>query len=336
MNILLSLPLILSFFITFIALPSWIKKAKKAGLEGKDMHKHSKPKIAEMGGVIVIGGFIISVLSYIALKTFYFQTQENLIEVFALVSAIVIISLIAIIDDILGWKIGLGKRVRIFLVLIGAIPLMVINAGHSHVTLPFFDGINLGLFYPLFIIPLGIIGATTSFNFLAGYNGLESGQGIIILTALSIVAYFTGSTWLSLIGFCMVLSLFAFWVFNKYPAEVFPGDVLTYSVGALIAIMAILGDFERIAIFFFIPYILEVGLKIRGKLKKESFAKPKKDGSLEMPYKKIYSLNHLSLFILDKFKKNKKVYERDIVLFIHSIQIIIILIGFVIFRSSIF
>jgi len=53
---------------------------------------------------------------------------------------------------------------------------------------------------------------------------------------------------------------------------------MTYSIGALIASMAILGNFEKIAVFVFIPYILETVLKLRGRLKKYSFAKVREDG----------------------------------------------------------
>jgi len=126
-------------------------------------------------------------------------------------------------------------------------------------------------------------------------------------------------------GLMMVVSLIAFYIYNKHPAKILPGDILTYSVGALIAVMAILGNFEKIAVFVFIPYILEVILKVRGRLIKQSFAKPNPDQSLEMPYNKIYGLTHLSLFILKKFKR--KVYEADVVRLIFILQIIFIIAG---------
>jgi len=336
MELLLFIPIILSFFVTFLALPSWIRRARKIGLMGKNMNEYEKTEIAEVGGITVIVGLIVGILFYIALKTFYFHSIGNLVEIFALMSSIMIISFIGMIDDILGWKIGLGKKVRLFLLFIAAIPLMVINAGDAEVAIPLIDGIGLGLFYPLIIIPLGIVGASATFNFLAGYNGLEAGQGILIIGALSVVAFFTGSSWLTLIGLCTVASLFAFLLFNKFPAKILPGDILTYAVGALIAIFAILGDFEKIAIFFFIPYIIETFLKVRGKLKKQSFGLPQKDGSLEMPYKKIYGLEHFAIWFLKKFKKSKKAYEKEVVYLIHIIQILIIIIGFVIFRKFIF
>jgi len=109
------------------------------------------------------------------------------------------------------------------------------------------------------------------------------------------------------------------------PAKVFPGDILTWSVGALVASMAILGNFEKVALFVFIPYMLELILKARGGLKKQSFGIPQSDGSLKMPYDKVYGLTHLSILILSKFKK--KVYEQDVVYLIFSFQMLIILLS---------
>ncbi len=332
--VILIIPLLISFLVTLFLLPSWIKRAKRANLVGKDMNKFSHPEVAEAGGVNVIAGFILGVSTYIAIKTFVFHSSLYLIEIFALLAAILLTAFIGMIDDILGWKVGLSKRLRLFLIFFAAIPLVVINAGESSVSIPFLYKINFGIIYPLLFIPVGIIGASTTFNFLAGYNGLEARQGILILSALALAAFFMGNGWLSLILLCMIFSLFAFLIFNHTPASVFPGDVMTYSLGALIAASAILGNLERFAVFIFIPVIAEVILKMRGKLKIESFALPKKDGSLELKYKEIYGLGHLAIWILRKYKS--KVYESDVVSFINLIQLIIIALAFLIFRKGIF
>ncbi|MCX6748495.1 MAG: glycosyl transferase family 4 [Candidatus Pacearchaeota archaeon] len=335
MELILILPILIAFFVCFFVLGKWIGKAKKIGLVWEDMNKYSKPKAAGSGGLIVILAFLLAVLAYIAIKTFYLKQEENIVEIFALTTSILILGGIGIIDDLLGWHHGgLSKKFRLLLCIFAAIPLMVINVGNSQISFPFLGTINIGLLYPLILIPLGIVGAATTFNFLAGFNGLEAGQGVIILTGLSIVAYFTGNPWLSFVGICMILALAGFLFFNWCPARVFPGDVLTYSVGGLIAIMAILGNFERIALFFFIPYILEVILKLRGGLIRQSFGKPNKDNSLEKPYNKIYGLEHLSIAILNKWKG--KAYEKEVVLLICAFQILIVLLGLVIFKSYIF
>ena len=332
MNFLILVIILISFLITNFALPFWIKGTHKRGLVGKDLHKVKKINVAESGGMAVVLGVCAGILIYIAVNTFVFNNgSEKLIYIFAILSTLLIATIVGMIDDLWGWKRGLSKKTRIFIVLFAAIPLMVINAGESIMYVPFLGNFDFGLIYPLLIVPIGILGATTTYNFLAGYNGLEASQGIIILSSLAIATYLTGNSWLSLIALIMVASLFAFYLYNKYPAKVFPGDVLTYSIGAMIAIMAILGNIEKIAIFFFIPYIIETILKSRGKLKKESFARLNRDGSLDMPYKKIYGLEHLAIYMLKKVKKDGKVYEKDVVYSINAFQILIIIIGFLLF-----
>ena len=325
--------LIISFVLTFFTMPFWIRKVKKAGLIWEDMNKIEKPKVAGSGGIVVVLAFVIGVLYYIAIRTFVLKDVDGIsIQIFALLCVVLILAIVGIIDDLLGWKNkGLSKRTRLLLAFAAAIPLMVINAGNSSMNFPFIGALDFGLLYPLILIPVGIAGATATYNFLAGFNGLETGQGIIILGFLSYVSYVTGTTWLAVVGLTMVFALIGFWYYNKYPAKVFPGDSLTWTIGALIACMAILGDFQKIALFVFIPYIVETGLKLRGGLEKASFGKPQKDGTLDMPYEKIYGLEHLAIYILKKFKPSKKVYELDVVYLIHGFQIALIVAAYFIF-----
>lgn len=333
-QLLFLLPILASFAVTFFLLPSWIRRAHIANLVGKDMNKSSYQKVAEAGGVTVIAGFVIGSLCTIALRTFFFQQTIFTAELFALLSVVMIVAFIGMIDDLLGWKIGLSKRIRLFLVLFAAVPLIVINAGSSEVNIPFLGMVDIGYLYLLVIIPLGVVGASTTFNFLAGYNGLEARQGILILGALAIATAATGSNWLAIVILCMIASLLAFLCFNAAPAQVFPGDVLTYSLGAFIAAIAILGNIEKFTLFIFIPNIIEIILKLRGRLRKESFAAPGKDGSLTLRYPRIYALEHAALALLLRFKK--KVYENDIVLAINLFQLVMILLGFALFWEGIF
>ena len=334
-HIILCFSFLISFVLTAMFMPRWIQKCNQLGLLWEDMNKKGYPKsVASSGGVVVIMSFILGVLSFIAIRTFVIKIDGIALNVFALLSVILILGIVGLVDDLLGWKQGgLSARLRLFLAIMSSIPLIVINAGTNIINTPG-GPILLGIIYPLIFVPLGVAGAATTYNFLAGFNGLESGQGIIILSFLSFIAYATGSSWLGIIGMCMVFSLLVFYFYNKFPAKVFPGDIMTYSIGALIAGMAILGNFERIAVFIFIPYIIEMGLKVRGKLKKQSFAIPNDKGSLELPYNKIYSLTHLSIFILKKFKR--EVYEKDVVYLIFMFQIIVCLIALIIFRGSLF
>ena len=98
--------------------------------------------------------------------------------------------------------------------------------------------------------------------------------------------------------------------------------------------MAIVGNFERVVFFFFIPYILEFFLKARGGLVKQSFGKIMPDGSLDLQYPRLYSLNHVAIFTMKKM--GIKATERRVVLCVWLFQLVIIALGFVIFRQGIF
>jgi UDP-N-acetylglucosamine--dolichyl-phosphate N-acetylglucosaminephosphotransferase len=328
LGLLFSPVIIIAFFVTVILSVIWIKKAKSIDFLWEDVHKSGTPKnVAGSGGIAVLAGFLIALMIYIAIKVFIFKDESNLIKIFGLMTVVLFAASIGFLDDVLGWKKGgLPKRIRILLLFFVAIPLMVINVGEANVM-----GINFGILYPLLLIPLGIVGATATFNFLAGYNGLETSQGILVLLGLTVVNFFVGNWWLSLISATMVAALLGFYFFNKYPAKAFPGDILTYSVGALIACIAILGNIEKIALFFFIPYILETILKSRGKLKKQSFSKLNPDGSLSLKYNKIYGLEHIAVVLLKKIKPSKKAYEWEVPMIINLFQVIIILLGMILF-----
>ena len=161
---------------------------------------------------------------------------------------------------------------------------------------------------------------------LAGMNGIEAGMGTMILGTLGFVSYISQNYWISLVSFSMVLALLGFLIFNKYPSKVFPGDTLTYSVGAMIAIVAILGNMEKLAIIIFMPYFIELALKLRSRFKAENFGMPQKDGTLEPRYKECYSLTHVVMKYLPKII-GRNVKEWEVVLIILLFEFIFIIIG---------
>jgi UDP-N-acetylglucosamine--dolichyl-phosphate N-acetylglucosaminephosphotransferase len=173
MKYLLAGAFVLSFLITLVTLPKWIKTCKRTGLLWEDMNKYNHPKnVASSGGIIVVMAFTVGALYYIALTVFSFDGMSYLPQIFALLSMILILGVIGLVDDLLGWKNGgLSSRIRVALAFFASIPLVVINAGTQTMNVPIFGIVDFGLFYPLLIIPLGVAGATTTYNFLAGFNG---------------------------------------------------------------------------------------------------------------------------------------------------------------------
>ncbi|MEM2932907.1 MAG: glycosyl transferase family 4 [Candidatus Pacearchaeota archaeon] len=303
----------------------WINVARRQNLLGKDMNKPSKQLVPEAGGIAVVMTVILSLMLYIFFKTFILKTETHLLEASALIITLLLACFIGFIDDILGWKKGIAGWKKVALSIPIAIPLAVINAGHSSMAIPFFGQVDFGLLYPLLLVPLGIIGATNGYNLLAGYNGLEAGLGVIIFSALGIISLATQQLWLALFAGIVIFALLAFLIYNWYPAKVFPGDSLTLSLGALVASFAILGNMEKAAVILFIPFIIEGILKARSKFKAENFAKQSPFG-LTKPYQKFYSLTHLTLALLNKIKRKTK--EIDVVITLYIFQLVFVALAF--------
>jgi len=310
-----------AFFLCFFFCKIWIKTARKNRLVGKDMNKYKKTSVAEAGGIAVILSIVFSIALYIFFKTFILKSLTNLVEILTFIVTILLACFIGFVDDILGWKKGLRQWQKPLLTIPIAIPLMVINAGHSSMALPFLGSVNFGLIYPLVLVPIAVIGCTNGVNMLAGFNGLEAGLSVIVFSALGLISFYHNHLWLTLLAFIIVSSLLAFLIFNRFPSRLFPGDSLTYPLGAMVACFAVLGNMEKPALLLFIPYIVEACLKARSKFKAETFGKPNKDNSLDMPYKKVYSLTHIAIAFLKKTKK--KAYEKDIVRLLLLLELII-------------
>ena len=155
--------------------------------------------------------------------------------------------------------------------LIAAIPLMVVNAGFTIMYLPFGFRVELGILFPLLIIPIGVVGASNMVNMLAGYNGMEAGMGIVYIGMLGLFAYINNRDVAALIALVIFFSLLAFYIYNKYPAKILPGDSLTYLLGGSIAVIAIVGNIERAAIVSSVPFFIEFILKARGGFKMQSY-----------------------------------------------------------------
>ncbi|MEM4405719.1 MAG: hypothetical protein QXS68_01605 [Candidatus Methanomethylicaceae archaeon] len=325
--ILLSFPI--AFAVTYWITFKWIRVAKKANIVGKDLNKPGTPPVPEMGGIPLMGGIVGGALYYVALNTFLLDQPTYNIYILGGMATALIIFIIGLMDDMLGWKIGLSKIQKPLLTLPAAVPMMVINAGHSSIALPFFGAVDLGIFYPLILVPAGIVGAANAFNMLAGYNGLECGLGLIMTATISVVCYITGSGWVAVLGGITVAALSAFFIFNWYPAKIFPGNAFTYLVGTIIAVLVIFGNVEKLALILFIPYYLDFLLPLRKRMNVEAYAKVNPDGSLDLPYEGIYDVAHFVIKLVKNFKR--KVYERDVVVTILIFEILCSLFGAILY-----
>ncbi len=321
-------------------MPISIRFARAIGVVGRDIHKKGNPEVAEFGGLCVVPGFLAGIFVYITIKTFFYSNTVGLIEILAVISTILIITIMGILDTLTSLmkrregknklekfkRVGIRQIISFLLPFPAAIPLVAVNAGMTTMGIPFIGDVNFGILYPLLLIPIGIVGASNATNMLGGLNGSEAGMGFVALLSLGIFSLLRGNTIAALISLTFSVALLAFLKYNWYPSKVFPGD-LTYVIGAVIASVAIVGNMEKFALYIFAPWIIEFFLKLRSRFKAESFGILQDDGVLKAPYKKVYSLTHI-------FMKIGRFKEQQISLFLILTEVLVCLISFIIVLTS--
>ena len=85
-----------------------------------------------------------------------------------------------------------------------------------------FSDFQNALIYPLVLVPIGVVGAANMVNMLAGFNGMETGMGIIYMGSLGLYAYFNGRQVAALIALVTLAALLGFYYYNRFPAKILP------------------------------------------------------------------------------------------------------------------
>jgi len=305
----LMIVLLISYLTSLILFPVMIARLKNSGIVGKNMNSAMQEDIAEMGGIVVVAGFGAGIFTVISAKTFFNLFLEiDLVSLSTALSAILIVVLIGIIDDL----ISISQKVKAFLPAIAALPLIVIQEGNSIVNLPFLGYRDFGLFYTLLVIPTEITIAANAVNMLAGFNGIEVGMGIVAISTLAVIAFLLGKMTVVVILLATVGALLAALYFNWFPAKVLMGDVGTYSIGAIIAVAIIMGNFEIAGMILLIPYIIDFLIKAKNRFP-YSFGNFRK-GKLYCPDNGPVGLGQLIM------KMCGGISERNLVLFMMGIE----------------
>ena len=265
---------ILGFIITFLMIPVFKEMTLKAGLFGVDINKCVDPKdekdpnrkiIPESLGIVP--GFVFLGVSIIS-QIFMNLTIIQQLEYNAALLSICFMVLLGFSDDVLD----LRWRYKLVLPLVASLPLVFAYGGATNVVFPKIisdiigiKNLELGIFFKIFISLLAIF-CTNSINILAGINGLEVGQSlvigatIILFNLIEIISHQQEKLFENVFSLSIIMPFFfcslALFIFNKYPSQVFIGDTYCYFAGMTFACAGILGHFSKTLLFFFIPQIL--------------------------------------------------------------------------------
>ncbi|KAF8317743.1 UDP-N-acetylglucosamine-dolichyl [Cantharellus anzutake] len=283
---------------------------KARGLRGRDRLKLNQHELPESMGVICASIYVALMILFIpfvftdvlfsrqapaqstlsAVGQAEFPQQQLSVFLAALLS-LLSATLLGFLDDVFDIR----WRYKLPIPLIASIPLLLVyyaERGNTHIVVPkqlrvLFGRtiLNLGPLYYVYMALLSTF-CTNSINILAGINGIEASQSLVIACSVALNdllylplpftfklqgfsfggIYGAGMAWgsrdlverhllslyfmLPLIGVCA-----GFLRFNWYPATAFPGDTLCYFCGMAFAVVGILGHFSKTLLLFFLPQI---------------------------------------------------------------------------------
>ncbi|XP_076749181.1 alg7 dolichyl-phosphate N-acetylglucosaminephosphotransferase isoform X1 [Xylocopa sonorina] len=264
---------IIAYFLTVRLIPRIKDMFIRANLYGIDMNKNSGEKVPEALGVVTGCVFLITLFLFIPVPfTNYIFDDINFphnefMEFLAGLLSICCMLLLGFADDVLD----LRWRHKLLLPTIASLPLLMVYYINFNSTLiivpkplrPWFGfSVDLWIFYYLYMGMLAVF-CTNAINILAGINGLEVGQSLII--SMSILLFNTielsGDLWKAhqfSLYFMLpyIATSLGLLKFNWYPAQVFVGDTFCYLSGMTFAVVGIIGHFSKTTLLFFIPQII--------------------------------------------------------------------------------
>ncbi len=259
---------------------------KQIRIEGPVSH-YTKTGTPTMGGLMIIIPILIitialngaNLLSGTAvgqtiLKRFGWR-GDTLIgrSILAPLGVMVAYGVLGAIDDLAGLRKGrngeglLARYKFLWQVLLALATAVALHYGLElrSVALPTVaQKIDIGLWY----IPIAvfiIVGFSNAVNLTDGLDGLAGNIAAIAFAAYGVIAYLQGQVYLVAFCFTVVGAVAAFLWYNAYPADLFMGDVGSLSLGATLAIVALMtGQWLLLPIvgFIFVAEALSVILQV--------------------------------------------------------------------------
>ncbi|GLB06702.1 tunicamycin resistance protein [Aspergillus tubingensis] len=290
----------IAFAIAFSMIRWLVPVFLKAGLKGRDMAKPRRPEIPETMGAVCAIVYLLALIFFIPFA-FYKDivaatsgggNRDVVIEVehvetgrmlhrfphgklASYLSGLLSLQCIVILgigDDLLDIR----WRHKVLIPAFGAIPMLIVyfvDFGVTQVVVPvplqpyLGSTIDLGWLYYAYMAAVAIF-CPNSINMLAGINGVEVAQSLVIAVLLiandvlylaPITPYPHPATDSHLFSLYFLLPFVgvsaALLCHNWYPSKVFVGDTYCYFAGMVFAVVGILGHFSKTLLLLFIPQI---------------------------------------------------------------------------------
>ena len=250
---------IVTFLLTLVGIPAFIRYYRKAQITGQQMHEDVKQHQAKVG-TPTMGGLVFLIATVVVSFLVALFTKQLTNNVGMILFILVLYGLVGFLDDFLKVfrKIneGLNPKQKFTLQVIGGIIFYLFYERGGDILSVFGYPIHLGWLYLIFAL-FWLVGFSNAVNLTDGIDGLASISVVISLSAYGVIAYLQNQMDLLLVIFTMIGGLLGFFIFNHKPAKVFMGDVGSLALGGMLAAISMALHQEWTLLIIGIVYVFE-------------------------------------------------------------------------------
>jgi len=252
---------IVTFILTLVGIPAFIRFYHKAHISGQQMHEDVKQHQAK-AGTPTMGGTVFLVASVLSSFVIALISKELSSAALMILFILVLYGIVGFLDDFLKVfrKIneGLNPKQKLALQIIGGIVFYFFFDTHGGGDLLNVFGfpLHLGYLYIAFTL-FWLVGFSNAVNLTDGIDGLASISVTISLVAYAVIATVQHRLDILIVILSMIGGLLAFFIFNHKPAKIFMGDVGSLALGGMLAAISIALHQEWTLLIIGIVYVFE-------------------------------------------------------------------------------
>ena len=253
--------LLLAFAIVVILMAPYIRLLHAVGFvkqirrEGPESH-YLKEGTPTMGGLLIVG---------VVLAIYFFLRAPDA-STFAPLAALAGVGILGAFDDYLNARTGEGIRARWKLVWLTAVAIVAARQIQqtydiTAIAVPFVGAVAVDPGVYIVFAAFAIVAAANGVNITDGLDGLSGGTVAIAFVAFMLIALLNEPAQPNLALLCALIigALLGFLWFNVHPAQIFIGDSGALSLGATLAVTALITGQILVLPLIGIIFVIETG-----------------------------------------------------------------------------
>ena len=252
----------LAFAVVVILMPAYIRLLRHVGI-GKQIREEGPHSHLVKEGTPTMGGLLIVIV--VALVAFFLGAFDA--STYSPIAALVGVGILGAFDDYLNAKTGKGINIRqklIWQIVVAILAAIYIQRHFAIVDIrvPFVGDVEIGPLAYVIFAAFAIVAASNGVNLTDGLDGLAGGTVIFAFVAYLIIALLNEPLQqpnLALLCAIIIGGVLGFLWFNVHPAQIFMGDSGALSLGATLAVTALITGQILVLPLIGIIFVAETG-----------------------------------------------------------------------------